>query len=213
MNIRDINLLQLKYMIENCNQLSHDDIDIVNRIIFIADSEKTYPVDIEIVCGNPYSLFDRCDKAIDIWMNHKDAILVLSGGAKLPNKQETESESMKRHCINRGVSFDKILIENKSMTTEENIIYCADVVKKISIISPSIVAVSSKTHMRRVMMNFQKHKLLYPKDSLLHYACSEEQKFGPTTWFSDSIARQAIATEIGFIHEYLYELNYPCFDF
>ena len=213
MNIREVDLLKLKSMLENRDLLDQNDIDIINSIIFIADNETISDADIIIVYGNPNSLFDRCDTGIDVWKKNEDAVLLLSGGALLPDKEETESEAMRRHCISKGVPSGKILIENKSMTTGENVEYCAEIVKAINPKSPHIASISSKTHLRRIMMNFQKHRLLYPEQCKYHYINSKEQAFGPDTWLNDQPARKAIATELGFIHEYLYELNYPFFDF
>lgn len=213
MNICKVDLLKLKNILENGDILDQNEIDIINRIIFIADSKKITDANIIIVYGNPNSLFDRCDTGIDIWNKNEDAVLLLSGGAFLPNKKETESEAMRQYCISRGVPSEKVVIENNSLTTGENVEYCAAVVKAINPTSPSITSISSKTHLRRIMMNFKKHRLLYPERCEFYYANSNEQNFGPDTWLNDQTARKAIATELGFIHEYLYELNYPFFDF
>ena len=68
-------------------------------------------------------LADRIDKAIMIY--HKDPsppILIPSGG-RGSDEEVSEAEAMKQYMIEKGIPADRILMEDQSTTTYENLLY------------------------------------------------------------------------------------------
>ena len=69
----------------------------------------------------PKLLSDRIDKALEIY--NKSSIpskLILSGGQGNDEKI-SEAEAMRRYCIEKGISKNDLIIEDKSTTTFENL--------------------------------------------------------------------------------------------
>ena len=64
---------------------------------------------------------------------------------------------MKEFLLNNDIDERKILIENKSTTTEENIINSLEILKSKNLIeNKSIVLVSNQVHLRRIGMELKK---------------------------------------------------------
>ena len=85
---------------------------------------------------------------------------------------------MKDILLKNDIEEDKILIEDKSTTTEENIINSIEILKNNNLIeNKTIILLSSQAHLRRIKMGLEKqlkdydYKLIYeyPKVSLISY--------------------------------------------
>ena len=68
------------------------------------------------------TLKKRLDKAIEYTEKNPDTILVLSGG-KGPGEQKSEASVMYRYLAYNGVNPEKMLLEERSVSTVENIAY------------------------------------------------------------------------------------------
>ncbi len=66
------------------------------------------------------SLKYRLDKAIE-YMRSNDKIDVVVTGAKGYNEEYSEASVMKKYLVDNGISEDKVIIEDKSFTTIENL--------------------------------------------------------------------------------------------
>lgn len=64
----------------------------------------------------------RLDKAYDILIDHPEAIVVLSGGQGA-DEVISEALAMQNYLFNRGLSFERMIIEDKSTSTYENLAY------------------------------------------------------------------------------------------
>ena len=148
-----------------------------------------------------------------LWEKSKESYLILCGGVVSPNKSITEAVNMQKACLDIGISPDHIIIENKSTITRENIVYAAPLVNSLGIANPKIVVISSPTHMRRVDMNLQRFHDMYPNGTEFFPVASTVQGFNRSNWYSNEVMQKETATELRFIHEYLYELDYAQFDF
>ncbi|MCQ2609392.1 MAG: YdcF family protein, partial [Lachnospiraceae bacterium] len=62
----------------------------------------------------------RLDKAIEYLTNNKNTICIVSGG-KGYNEKYPEAIIMQKYMIENGIKDDRVLIEDKSKNTEENI--------------------------------------------------------------------------------------------
>lgn len=211
MNIKDINLDELAKKLLIGSPISDDYIELINRILF-KPSDKFLDCDIVMVLGNPTCLEDRIVKAIEIMQKNSAKYILLSGGVFLPQSIQTEALGMYNFCINCGIPKEKIIIENESTTTRENIILSAPLVSALNFSNPHIVTVSSATHIRRVSMNFEKFKRLFPENSTFSFCQSIHSSCDPSSWFLYDEAKKLVATELLLIKRYIYEYNYSSFD-
>ena len=67
-----------------------------------------------------YPLAYRLDKAVSYSEVNRDAIIVVSGGQG-PNETVSEAEAMKKYLIQKGIDPSRIITEEKSTSTSENI--------------------------------------------------------------------------------------------
>ena len=67
-------------------------------------------------------LQERLDAALKYLDDHKDTICVLSGG-KGSDESISEAECMYRYMTERGIDPTKLIREDKSTTTRENLLF------------------------------------------------------------------------------------------
>ncbi len=90
--------------------------------------------------------------------------VILSGG-KVYSDTGNESHIAKRQLIGLGVPEGKILVEDKSLNTEQNALYTKQLLQKYNFKRP--VLVTSAFHMRRAVLDFNKigvNMTPYPTD-------------------------------------------------
>lgn len=69
----------------------------------------------------------RLDAAYDYLIANEDTICVVSGGQG-PNEPCTEAQGMYDYLVEKGISPERILMEDKSTDTSENIAFSAEVI-------------------------------------------------------------------------------------
>lgn len=212
MNISNVNIKAIVNKLTNSSQLSSYDVKLINRILFSNENKLSFHADVIIVLGNPTCLEDRIVKAVELMRKGFAEYIVLSGGVLIPQSSQTESISMYQYCLDFGLPKERIIVENESTTTRENIILSAHLISNLDLSNPRIVAISSATHIRRVMMNFDKFKFLFPANSTFDFIHSIHPSCSPYDWFLYSNAKQTVATELLIIEQYLSEYNYPSFE-
>lgn len=213
MNVKNIDLLDLKKKIEVDIDLSNSDIETINNIMWgynCYNSNDFY--NIIMVLGNPNCVEQRLPKGLELSLVNKESFLLLSGGVYVSKYRSTEAEAMAKSAIEMGVHKKRILIENNSTTTIENIELSASVVNSLNIEFPLIAVVSSATHLRRVLMNFEQYKNIYPKEMKVIPVSSENIEICKKKWNKSSDLKETIAMELGYIHEYIYERKYNPFE-
>ena len=107
--------------------------------------EPKEPVDYMIVLGAQVrgekpskALTLRLEEAMEIWEKSGEPILLLSGG-KGDGEQISEAECMRRYLAEQGIPEDKMILEDQSVSTQENLAFCAQLTdceeKKTAIVS------------------------------------------------------------------------------
>lgn len=98
-------------------------------VIFNANSPAPDDLDYVIVLGAGLNgsrpsrpLQQRINTAYEYSMNHPDAILILSGGQG-PDEAISEAECMRRELLSMGIPEERLIKEERSTSTEENIRY------------------------------------------------------------------------------------------
>ncbi|MEX1376107.1 MAG: YdcF family protein [Eubacteriales bacterium] len=72
------------------------------------------------------SLARRLNVAYDYLEQHPNTICIVSGGQG-PNEPTTEAYAMKKYLIERGISADRIIEEDQSTSTNENLMFSKEI--------------------------------------------------------------------------------------
>lgn len=96
--------------------------------------------------GPSRALALRLDKALEYASEYPDTILIVSGGQG-SNEPCTESSAMKAYLVDRGLDTDRILEEDQSSNTRENLIFS----KKLIPEGSSVGIISNGFHICRAL--------------------------------------------------------------
>lgn len=86
------------------------------------------------ICGENVSplLAKRLDKAIDIYKQNLNKPLIIVSGGQGKDEVISEALAMKRYLLSKGISEDNIILEDKSTSTYENMIFSKKIMDDIS---------------------------------------------------------------------------------
>lgn len=90
----------------------------------------------------------RIDRGIQLLGSNPDAVLIMSGGQG-KGEDIAEGEAMARYAREKGVSAEKIIVEGKSKSTEENLMFSRELMDKGN---PKIVIVTTSYHVFRALI-------------------------------------------------------------
>ena len=96
----------------------------------------------------------RLDRAVSYLKENDNTLVIVSGGKGI-NEPATEASVMKEYLVNNGINENRIIIEDKSHTTKENLINS----KKITRDNKSIGIVTNNFHMYRALLIGKKYKV------------------------------------------------------
>lgn len=92
-------------------------------------------------------LCDRLDAALELLEENSEALCVVSGGQG--NLEEiSEAEAMRRYLNAHGIADERIITEDRSTTTDENIRFTAELLSETGI-SDNITIVTNEFHQYR----------------------------------------------------------------
>ena len=96
------------------------------------------------------TLRSRIDGAADYLLKHPDVIAVPCGGITQKDQKRPEAEVMAEELIKKGISKDRIILEDKSKTTEENFINAKNIIdSRAGENSAKVAFISSELHLYR----------------------------------------------------------------
>ena len=90
----------------------------------------------------------RIEKGIELLRYNPNAVLIMSGGQG-SGEDIPESKAMADYAIDKGVSAEKVILEQKSVSTEENLRFSRKLMNKQN---PQIVIVTTAYHMFRALI-------------------------------------------------------------
>lgn len=90
----------------------------------------------------------RIDKGIELLHHNPDAKLILSGGQG-PGEDIAEGEAMARYVEQKDVGLEKIIVEGKSTSTEENLLFSRELMEKSR---PGVIVVTTAYHVFRALL-------------------------------------------------------------
>lgn len=128
---------------------------LATRIYSYSNTRSDGPADAAIVLGAAVwstgvsPVFEeRINHGIDLYRNRKVRKLIFTGGQGNSN-EPTESSAARHYAMQRGVPASDILIEEKSHTTYENILYAKQVADGNGL--RKVLIVSDPLHMKRAV--------------------------------------------------------------
>lgn len=89
----------------------------------------------------------RAKAALDVLEDNPEAICVASGGQG-SGEDISEAEAIRRYLMQHGISEERIIMEEKSTSTYENIVFSAEILKELGI-TENIVIATSEFHQYR----------------------------------------------------------------
>ncbi|MDE6728605.1 MAG: YdcF family protein [Oscillospiraceae bacterium] len=154
----------------------------VNMIVFaergISDPDAVIVLGCQVRGEEPsMMLARRLDAAIETLSEYPGAVCVVSGG-KGSGEDISEAEAMRRYLVERGISADRVITEDRSTDTRENIRFSAELLQERGI--DRAVIVTNEFHQyradiyaRRNGLTVGHHSGKTPLYNLLNYTVRE----------------------------------------
>lgn len=103
------------------------------------------------------ALQTRIDTAADYLNAHPDTVAVASGGLGA-KEWRSEAEAIRSGLEQRGISSERVYLEDQSTNTKENLAYTCEILKSQSL-NPTIIIVTERYHMFRALQIAQEHRV------------------------------------------------------
>lgn len=102
--------------------------------------------------GPSVLLQDRLDKALVYLEDHPDMTIVVSGGQG-PDEHTSEAACMRDYLVQEGIESERILVEDQSHNTVQNITYSARLMEERDLdMEQGVLIVSNGFHLTRARM-------------------------------------------------------------
>ena len=101
--------------------------------------------------GPAKTLASRLDVAVDVMKKDADAVCIVSGGQG-PDEPFTEASCMRDYMVARGISAERIFLEEQASSTRENILYSTALIEEFGLGDRQIICISSETHIPRIRL-------------------------------------------------------------
>ena len=89
----------------------------------------------------------RIERGMELLYSNPNAVLIMSGGQG-PGEDIPESVAMAAYAVGKGVDAERIIMEQKSVSTEENLLFSRKLIDKEA---PKIVIVTTAYHVFRAL--------------------------------------------------------------
>lgn len=97
----------------------------------------------------------RIDRGIELLRDNPDAVLIMSGGQG-PEEEIAEGEAMAKYARQKGVNPEKMIVEGKSGSTEENLLFSTALMEETN---PKVIVVTTAYHVFRALLLAKKQGL------------------------------------------------------
>ncbi len=101
--------------------------------------------------GPAKTLASRLDTAVEVMKKDTSAVCIVSGGQG-SNEPFTEASCMRDYMVARGISPDRIYMEEQASNTKENIRFSLAVIEEEGLTERQIICLSSDTHIPRIRL-------------------------------------------------------------
>lgn len=133
--------------------------------------------------GPAKTLASRLDVAVDVMLEDTGAVCIVSGGQG-PDEPFTEASCMRDYMVERGVSPERIFLEEKASNTRENILYSTELIEELEFTDRQIICISSETHIPRIRLMCSRCGV----DALYIKAETPMKQFLFTTWVREYLS-------------------------
>ncbi|SDB46662.1 Uncharacterized SAM-binding protein YcdF, DUF218 family [Ruminococcaceae bacterium FB2012] len=124
----------------------------------------------------------RLDTAIEYLNEHKELPVIVSGG-KGYDEEISEALCMKNYLSENGISEDRIIMEDRSESTDQNLEYSFAILDEMGL-PRSIVLITDGYHQYRAQLIAEKHGA----EKIGSRSASTEFRFIPTYWVREWFA-------------------------
>lgn len=93
----------------------------------------------------------RIDTAADWLLSHPNSVAVACGG-KGTGEEVMEAEVIREKLLERGIKPDRILLENRSVNTEQNLFYAQKVLLENNLPSKEVLLLTDDYHLYRALL-------------------------------------------------------------
>jgi uncharacterized SAM-binding protein YcdF (DUF218 family) len=112
----------------------------------------------------------RLDKCLEYLREHPEAKVVVSGGQG-PDEYISEAEAMQRYLVANSIEEHRVVLEDKSTSTYENLLFSKQILEQIAAGEDEILIITSDFHMFRA-------KLLASRMGIVAYGmCAESVNY------------------------------------
>ena len=125
----------------------------------------------------------RLEVAIPLLEGDPTLKIIVTGGAKAGHGKATEASRAKEYLVSKGISSSRILLEDKSGSTNSNFRYGLSIAKTAG--ADSLIVVSDRSHMRRCV------SFAYAANK----AKSASIGIDSVAWFNDSRSQDATVSQ------------------
>ena len=170
--------------------------DIVDKVLYEGIEYKQQPLDVAIILGSNKAHIYRLPYAVEVYKNGLVSKIIVSGGRNIGNANMVEADYLKEKAIEFGIKKEDILVENKAMTTWENMKLSRELMIKNNMFKTciKIAIVTSSFHMRRSIMIAER---VFSDDSVNIVALpGEDNSTRRTTWFTNEKGRVRAIGEV-----------------
>jgi len=94
------------------------------------------------------TLLRRAQKAFDYLSLHENTIAILSGGQG-PGEHISEAEAMKRYLVKKGIPENRLILEDASTSTKENIQFSYELIHDMITQDTTVTIITSHFHIFR----------------------------------------------------------------
>lgn len=170
--------------------------ELIDRLLFIEPDEMNDDIGIFIILGSN-NCFYKVDKALEICSDRKDMIYVVSGGNLHKSGDVTEAEFMARYLKEKGISDEKIHIENHATNTLENFQNSYKIINDIKDkykIGCKIGAITSDFHLKRTKLLVKKCFPKYIDDT--YFFSATAPTVNRDTWYQSAFGKKIFYAEL-----------------
>ena len=93
-------------------------------------------------------LAKRLNRAAEYHLENPDTVIIVSGGQG-PQEDITEALAMKRYLVDKGIDESKIIMEDRSTSTQTNFKYSYEIMMEMGLPTDSVVFVTNAYHIYR----------------------------------------------------------------
>lgn len=150
---------------------------IINKVLFNLPTIIYDEADYMIIFGCHFKelTIERLNKSIEILNSKKISKIVVTGGVG-KNGNYNEAQFMFNYLIGHNINSKMIIVEDKSTTTEENIVNTFNLLNS-ELKNKRVILVSNEPHLKRIGMKIKKDYSNYNNELIYEYPSNSKLSY------------------------------------